>query len=363
MKNDVFSINNFSIIEDDENYYFFRALEPYDLTDEQTGKIEKTNKEYTKLRTYRERYNETHSIPSRYKEDSKISLDEVYSHIKKNFYPGTNCISFSTNCNVSLDYGYGFDKYVMIKVPKSGSPNVYSGGQYMLEELDKYLENVIAKLVNQNDIISIIRNLEQATSNEEIIRIINKQVNNYSYIQNGENLISRFLPKQFFNSQQQLAYNKIIGKLTLLEISGNIKNILSRTKGNTSLISTISMAYSSGEIINYGNEFSGEIQSISKTSIDLFALLQQAEDMGLDRIKVDKLKRRVLQCAKQGFELRQYNGTLGYGNDNQYISFTPTLNSILINEHSLPLNKEILIDDTFRLTDGSISYNKAKKQI
>ena len=361
--NDIFSVKNFNIIEDDDSYYFFRALEVPDFEDEERGMIKKSTIGYSRLRTYRERYNETHSNPSRYKESDSISLDEVYSHVKKNFYPGTNCISFSTNCNVSLDYGYGSNKYVMIKVPKSGSSSIYSGGQYMLNELNDYLENIISTIVNDNDIVSVIRNLEQANTSEKVMEIVNEQINNYSYIENGENLISRFLPKQFFNSRQQLAYNKIIGKLTLLEISGNIKNVLPRTQSNKSLISTISMAYSSGEIINYGNKFPSDIQSVSKTTVELFALLQQAEDMGIDKEKVKLLKRRVLECAKDGFDLREYNGILGYGNEERYIAFEPSYNSILINEDNLPLDKEILVDETFRLTEGRISFKKTKDAV
>lgn len=364
MNNGIFSINNFSIIEDDENYYFFRSLEQYDIDDEKNGKIENNSNGSINLRTNKERYNETHDIPSRYSDSDSISLDEVYSHIKKNFYPGTNCISFSTNCNVSLDYGTDVNKYAMIKVPKKGSSNVYSGGQYMLEELDRKLENVISKIVNQPEIVPIIRNLEQVDSNDKIIKIIQEQINNYDYRENSENLISRFLPKQFFNPQQQLAYNKVIGKLTLLEMSGNIENVLSRTNGNKSLISTISMAYSSGEIIKYGSDFSkDELQDVSKTVINLFALLQQAEDMGFDNNKISKLKTRVLDCAKQGFELKRYNDVLGFGNDTRYIPFTPSLNSILIDEDRLSLDKEILIEDTFRLTDGRIPYAKAKHAV
>ena len=364
MNNGFFSINNFSIIEDDENYYFFRSLEPYDINNGKESKLASISNGNISLRTNRERYNETHDIPSRYSDSESISLDEVYSHIKKNFYPGTNCISFSSNCNVSLDYGTDVNKYVMIKVPKNDSSDVYSGGQYMLEQLDKNLENVISKIVNQTEIIPVIRNLEQVDSSDKIIKIIQEQISNYDYRENSENLISRFLPKQFFNPQQQLAYNKVIGKLTLLELSGNVENVLSRTNGNSSLLSTISMAYSSGEIIKYGNDFKNdELSEVSKTIVNLFALLQQAEDMGFDNNKISKLKVRVLDCAKQGFELKMYNNVLGFGNDARYIPFNPSLNSILINEDRFPLDKEILIDDTFKLTDGRIPYAKAKHAV
>ena len=83
----IFSINNFNIIEDEENYYFFRSLEPGDLKDLENGTI-KENDEYTRLRTDRERWEEGHPEGKpRWNSESKVSLEE---HIKYNFFSNNN---------------------------------------------------------------------------------------------------------------------------------------------------------------------------------------------------------------------------------------------------------------------------------
>ena len=109
----LFDINSFNIIEDKDNYYFFRALnmaDNYDIAQKITvfedGKIKR-------IRTDRERY----IGDTKYKENSVISLEEVYDHIKNNYRKDTNCISLTSNANVSVKYGRGAykDKYVQIK--------------------------------------------------------------------------------------------------------------------------------------------------------------------------------------------------------------------------------------------------------
>ena len=77
----VFDIDNFNIIEDEENYYFFRSLEPGDIEDLEKGIIKDGDK-YTRLRTDRERWEETHEEKPRWNSDSKVTLEEMYSHIK-----------------------------------------------------------------------------------------------------------------------------------------------------------------------------------------------------------------------------------------------------------------------------------------
>ena len=53
-------------------------------------------------------------------EESNISLEEVYDHIKMHYRKDTNCISLTSNANIAINYGRGSykDKYVMIKIPK-----------------------------------------------------------------------------------------------------------------------------------------------------------------------------------------------------------------------------------------------------
>lgn len=120
MKN-MFDIDNFNIIEDEENYYFFRALNMADNQDLETGIISDKAGNFEKIRTDRERYEEKpENETPKYSKDAKISIEQVYDHIKMHYRKDTNCISLSSNGNVSISYGREFykDRYVMVKVPK-----------------------------------------------------------------------------------------------------------------------------------------------------------------------------------------------------------------------------------------------------
>ena len=54
----LFDIDKFNIIEDEENYYFFRALNMADNQDLDTGTILDNTGNIEKIRTDRERYEE-----------------------------------------------------------------------------------------------------------------------------------------------------------------------------------------------------------------------------------------------------------------------------------------------------------------
>ena len=118
----LFDIDRFNIIEDEENYYFFRALNMADNQDLEAGVTLDYAGNIEKIRTDRERYEENAEKEApKYSKDAEISLEQVYDHIKMHYRKDTNCISLSSNGNVSISYGRGFykDRYVMVKVPKS----------------------------------------------------------------------------------------------------------------------------------------------------------------------------------------------------------------------------------------------------
>ena len=144
-----FDISKFNVISDEENYYFFRSLEPGDISDLENGNI-KDGKNYTRLRTDRERWTETKDIPPRWNETSKISLEEMYHHIKMHYSLDTNCISLTSNSNVARTYGETFsDKYVIITVPKKEmGEKVFNAGQYMLSEI----ANKVNERIEQGDL-------------------------------------------------------------------------------------------------------------------------------------------------------------------------------------------------------------------
>ena len=101
MINDVFYIENFNIISDDDNYYFFRALNKLDNIDIETRVILDSNNNITRIRTDRERY----LGEKKYTTESIISLEEVNDHVKWSHSYDTNCISLTSNANVACMFG------------------------------------------------------------------------------------------------------------------------------------------------------------------------------------------------------------------------------------------------------------------
>ena len=142
---EMFDIEKFNIISDEENYYFFRALNMSDnrdieekITVSEDGKIER-------IRTDRERY----EGEPKYSEDTTITLEEVYDHIKMHYRKDTNCISLTSNANIAVDYGRGSykDKYIMVKIPKREfGEKVVNAGQYMLKELYQRIEQALESI-------------------------------------------------------------------------------------------------------------------------------------------------------------------------------------------------------------------------
>ena len=134
MEDNLFDINNFNIIQDDEYYYFFRALNMADNSDIEQQITVSANGKIERIRTDRERFDGE----TKYTEDSEISLEEIYDHIKMHYRKDTNCISLTSNANIAVNYGRGSykDRYIMIKIPKKefGEKTV-AAGQYMLREL------------------------------------------------------------------------------------------------------------------------------------------------------------------------------------------------------------------------------------
>ena len=174
---EMFDIEKFNVISDEENYYFFRSLEPGDIKDLEEGNIKDENGKYIRLRTDRERWEGTHSIKPRWNAESTVTLEEMYNHIKMHYSLETNCISLSSNANVARTYGETFsDKYVMIKVPKKEmGQRVYNAGQYMLAEIDKKQEERAKNPTIEQE----IKDLRQAKKNiiESAKEAANKALN------------------------------------------------------------------------------------------------------------------------------------------------------------------------------------------
>lgn len=198
MDANVFSLRNFNVLEDDRYYYVYRALNNADHDDFIHGTIISSGK-IDRIRTDRERWLETHS-QAKYNSDSHISLEEMWNHIKMRYSKETNCISLSSNANVSLDYGSGYhDEYAVVRVPKYEKSNIYSAGKYMLEEIDR----ITTERLNASNIDSSLQNLTQrifmANNNEEVVDLV------LTYQQSlqkdtglSRNIASRFQKKTIF---------------------------------------------------------------------------------------------------------------------------------------------------------------------
>ena len=139
---EILEIDQFNIISDKENYYFFRALNMADNSDIERKITVSADGKIEKIRTDRQRY----EGETKYTEDSYMTLEELYDHIKIHYRKDTNCISLTSNANIAVNYGRGSykDKYVMIKIPKKEFGNkTVEAGQYMLQELYSRIEKTL----------------------------------------------------------------------------------------------------------------------------------------------------------------------------------------------------------------------------
>ena len=226
MNTRVFDIGNFNIFEDENNYYFFRALNMGDIRDIENLITIDSNGRIIKIRTDRDRYLED----AKYSSDSQIALEEVYDHIKMHHRVDTNCISLTSNANVGALYGRGFykDKYVVVKVPKKEFGNtVFNAGQYMLEQINELINNYVA---NSND-EELKRKIEYISGldNVDEISLFKTEYSDSDDIDTDDfeygiehdiyNLNSRYYSS--LNKEQNLEKNKIVAKLNI--IKKNIK--------------------------------------------------------------------------------------------------------------------------------------------
>ena len=351
----VFDIDNFNIIEDEDNYYFFRALNMADNQDLETGTILDNTGNVERIRTDRERYEENaENGEPKYSKNDEISLEQVYDHIKMHYRKDTNCISLSSNGNVSISYGRGFykDRYVMVKVPKRElGEKVINAGQYMLEEIEKRVDEYISSMEPDSRLTESLAEIDNSKTAEEIRQAIETRYTareplNPSKAKPRKGItyrspVARISSYQALNEEQSLEKNKIIAKLTLLERVGGMEPLIPHTANNNLLVQTIGNAFSSLELIHYGDIEKDEIIDVPKEAVDIFALLQQVE--GQDEEIVADLKREVVSFFIDGRNIE-----------------IPE-DSILLREYSLRDN--ISIGEMYDLTEGKVEYGVANSAI
>ena len=345
---ELFDIEKFNVISDEENYYFFRSLEPGDIEDLEKGII-KEGDNYTRIRTDRERWEETHQEKPRWNSESKVTLEEMYNHIKMHYSLQTNCISLSSNANVARTYGEAFsDKYVMIKVPKREmGEKVFHAGKYMLHEIQKQVEQVISDTDIPERIMEDLKQIDEAETSDEIKEIIKARYKSEKELDASKKGLkkgiayksphARVSSYQSLNEEQTLEKNKIIAKLTVLEHKKIMKPLMSRAANNNLLIQTVGSSFSSSEQIYYGDIEGDRITDISKEVLDMFGLLQQSENQ--DKQIVDELKRELIKFVNEGKKIEILDESIFKRDDK--------------------VKEDITIDEMYELTEGKVEYGQA----
>ena len=376
MEKNTFEINKFNIIEDEENIYLFRALNNADHSDIENKKTTDENGIKT-IRTDRQRWEEEKG-KAKYSEESELSLEEMWNHIKTHYSKETNCISLSTNANVSIDYGQGYhEQYVMVKVPKKDFGKVHYAGEYMISQINQIIEKEIEKLSPDSEVLKLIQEIDREENRTHITNLVSNHFkkakpnvqNHYTSTSKGKNIRNktsiqgRFEPKQYFSKEQQLEYDKMIAKLTILETSGILSSILSTTPDNVSLIATIGSAFSSGEAIHYGEIDASEFVQVSPKMMNIFALIQQLKDKDRDNLNLKTIESKILKLANNEYDLIQENGKLILKNAENSVNLGISTEQMTLFANPNLDEQNLTIENIYDITQGKVSYEKAKNAI
>lgn len=371
MNKEIFDIDKFNVIQDEENYYFFRALNNGDHNDIKNN-ITSSEGRIKRIRTDRERFEEEKGQIAKYNAKSEISLEEVWDHIKMRYSKETNCISLSSNSNVSVDYGQSYNnEYVMIKVPKQKESNVYNAGQYMLEEINKRIEETLKNIPEDSKVLKIIKEIEEENSYKDIKNIvvdsydgIKKVTGKFSgtdnQIKEKVSITSRLDRRQYFSEEQQLEYNRIIGKLTVLETYGYLRSIISTRVDNTSLIATVGNAFSSGELVHYKDISAEDIVQVPKEMMNILSIIQQLKDGNEENTELRTLESKAIELINSGYDIIRDNGKITITNGTSTILEKDEEND---NSYIQQNESTLGIEDIYKLTSGRIAFEKAKNAV
>ena len=322
-----FGIENYNLVQDDENYYLFRAMNNRDHKDIQDGIITDSQGKVTRVRTDLASYEERREQfgDAIYKEDDPISLVQVIDHIKRGHRTDTNCISLSSNANVSVLYGNGYyhDEYVMIKVQKNTmQEKTFNASEYMLSELEKRIQDATRES-GRDDVRAMMDKIDSAASMDELLGIVSSSyevpfandeevrfTGTAGEAKRRAPVRSRFSKYPSLNDDQNLIKNKIVAKLTWLEERNMMEPVVSHSRFDTTTIRTLGMAISSSELLHYGEitekDEAGQQQlfEVQKELIHMIGLLQQvAENRPELADKVSKMENIIVQQVVEGRKL------------------------------------------------------------
>lgn len=321
--NELFGIENYNLIQDDEYIYLFRALNNRDHEDISKGVTTDENGKIVRIRTDRETYIEVpENEEPKYSENDPISLIQVIDHIKRGHRIDTNCISLSSNANISLIYGQGdyHDEYALIRVAKKNfRTETINASEYMLTEIEKRIQDATSNADDETR--ELIEKVDRATSREEILEIIADlykmpnadESNAVTYTaergtaRNRIAIRGRFSNYTTLSEEQNLLKNMIVAKLTVLETRNKMKQIMPHTRLDSKVMETLGMALSSSEIIHYGPidkmDINGNQQmfEVPKEVMHILALLQQTEQQNPNIAnRVHNLENEIVEQLLKG---------------------------------------------------------------
>ena len=341
-----------NIISDDKNYYFFHAYERGDYENSEGLIIADSTRNANKKGQY-----------GKYNRESKPTLKEVYEHIRMRANLDTNCISFTKDASVAITYDtYG--KSIVIKIPKEkfGTDQIFDAAEYLMTETEKAVSR---ELEEKESIRAIIDEIENAKSKEQIKEIFDK----YSL----GNSISAISDRQYMRDEEQLRIVKLYTKVRLIEKNDvrKFKDHLIPGEDNSRLLRTIANAYTSTEIIHYGDVPKDIVYNCPNVFLDMFSLLEQAteqakQDNDTNRISaVNQLNNRLMELVIEGYDVDTKTGMLTNGKEELNLGLTRSEIYDITKELTRrdEIERDISIEKAFEITGGDETFNNTKMQV
>ena len=329
---ELFNITN--CYQDDNYYYFFRALNKRDMAGIRDKSILDEAGHIRKIVTDNTFFNHK----DRYNEESELTLEEMVNHVKTHYDKDTNCISLSSDANVCLTYGRSDyeDKYIVVKVPKNElGKTTFNAGKYIYEEILKRVNTYLEE--HQNDLTDLqkyyIESLKNISTKEQLESLKKTLPEEYvdktnDEFQNGLDFI-KSKPYEGYSDIENLAKDKLVMLLDVLDFE------VVRGKTNRFVVQTMGSAFSSRELEYYKEVPQEKIVEMPTSLVEIMALIQQVPETE----EIKEIKNYLLNHLE---EVRQSTKEVDYS-------------------HFNPENLNLSLDNLYNLTAGKISYKEAKE--
>ncbi len=329
---ELFNITN--CYQDDNYYYFFRALNKRDMAGIRDKSILDEAGNISKIVTDSTFYNHK----DRYNEESELTLEEMVNHVKTHYDKDTNCISLSSDANVCLTYGRSDyeDKYVIIKVPKAElGYTTFNAGKYIydgiLKRVNIYIEEHQADLTDlQKYYIESKKNISTKEQLDNLKKTLPEEYVDKTNegFQNGLEFI-KSKPYEGYSDKENLAKDKLVMLLDVLDFE------VIKGKTNRFIIQTMGSAFSSRELEHYKEVPKEKIVEMPTSLIEIMAIIQQVPETE----EIKEIKSYLITHLE---EVRKSTKEVDYS-------------------HFNPENLDLSLDNLYNLTAGKISYKEAKE--